>query len=177
MKHVDSPLRIVTLTARHWPEAAQIFAEGIASGHATFEAEPPGWQRFDSSRLSDHRHAAIDSAGSVLGWIAASPVSQREVYAGVVEHSVYVAPSARGRGVGFRLLQALISSTEAAGIWTVQSSIFAENTASLRLHLAAGFRVVGTRERIGLMTYGPLAGQWRDTLLIERRSSIAGQNE
>ena len=107
--------------------------------------------------------------GEVLGWVAVSPVSARRVYAGVVEHSVYVRPGHHRRGIGAALLLALIGSTEAAGIWTIQSSIFSEHTASLRLHLRAGFRVVGTRERIGCHH-----GRWRDTVLIERRSAIAG---
>ena len=107
---------------------------------------------------------------TVLGWIAVSPVSSRPAYSGVVEHSVYVAPSARGRGIATALLRALIESTEAAGIWTIQSGVFPENTASLAVHRAAGFRVVGTRERIARMTYGPMKDQWRDVLFIERRS-------
>jgi phosphinothricin acetyltransferase len=113
--------------------------------------------------------ATADGTGEVLGWAAVSPVSSRSVYAGVVEHSVYVAPEARGRGVGAALLQALIDSTEAAGIWTIQSGIFPENTASLRLHERKGFRVVGIRERIGCHH-----GRWRDVVLVERRSTSAG---
>jgi phosphinothricin acetyltransferase len=107
----------------------------------------------------------------VLGWAAASPVSSREVYRGVAEHSVYVASAARGRGIGGELLAALIESSEAAGIWTLQSGIFPENLGSLALHEAHGFRIVGRRERIALMSYGPMAGLWRDVLLVERRSS------
>jgi phosphinothricin acetyltransferase len=106
----------------------------------------------------------------VLGWVAASPVSDRCSYAGVVEDSVYVAAQVRGQGIGLRLLGALINSTESAGIWTIQSGIFPENHTSLRLHERAGFRVVGTRRRLGQMTYGPLAGVWRDVVMIERRS-------
>jgi len=160
---------ILPLTVEQWPEVSAIYAEGIASGHATFESKPPDWASFDLSRLPDHRHVAVE-AGHVLGWVAASPVSDRCVYAGVVEHSVYVAESARGGGIGLHLLNALIDSTEAAGIWTIQSGIFPENRASLRLHEQAGFRVVGTRQRLGRMSYGPLAGVWRDVVMIERRS-------
>ena len=109
-----------------------------------------------------------------MGWVAISPVSSRAVYAGVVEHSVYVHPDAAGHGIGRRLVEHLIRSTEAAGIWTIQSSIFPENEASLRLHDALGFRRVGRRERIALMSYGPFSGQWRDTVLVERRSARAG---
>jgi L-amino acid N-acyltransferase YncA len=105
----------------------------------------------------------------VLGWVAATTVSDRCVYAGVVEHSVYVHPDARGRCVGRTLLETLIASTESAGVWTIQSGVFGENTASLALHRSAGFRVVGTRERLGRMSYGPLEGQWLDVVLLERR--------
>ncbi len=157
------------MAAADWPAVARIYAEGIATGHATFEAEPPSWERFDAGRLPRPRLVA-DRDGEVLGWIAASPISAREVYRGVIEHSIYVAAAARGAGVGGRLLGAFIAAADALGIWTIQSSIFPENAASLRLHEAHGFRVVGTRERIALMGYGPLAGSWRDTVLIERRS-------
>lgn len=157
------------MTAAHWPGVRAVYAAGIATGHATFEAEPPDWQAFDATRLPDHRWVVVDGA-DVLGWAAVTPVSGRAVYAGVVEHSVYVHPDARGRGVGGGLLATLLDSTQAAGIWTVQSGIFPENAASLALHAAAGFRVVGTRERVGLMTYGPMAGRWRDVVLVEHRA-------
>jgi L-amino acid N-acyltransferase YncA len=147
-----------------------IYQAGLDSGQASFEVTAPGWDAFDAGRLPLHRHVAVDAAsGRVLGWVAVSPVSSRPVYAGVVEHSVYVDPARRGGGVGLALLVALAGSTESDGIWTIQSSIFPENTASLRLHEKAGFRVVGTRERIGRHY-----GQWRDTLLLERRSVTAG---
>ena len=110
----------------------------------------------------------------MLGWAAASGVSNRYLYRGVVEHSVYVDPAAQGRGVGRLLLHGIIASAEAAGIWTIQSGIFPENAPSLRLHQTAGFEIVGTRRRLGRMTYGPLAGEWRDVIMIERRSSTAG---
>jgi L-amino acid N-acyltransferase YncA len=164
--------RIRALTEAHWPEVRRIFAEGIATGHATFESEPPTWDGFDSGRLAHSRLVAVDAGGTVLGWIAASLVSSRAVYGGVVEHSVYVSDSARGRGVGRALLQAFIDSAEAHGVWTIQSSIFPENASTVGLHASLGFRSVGRRERIAKMTYGPLAGRWRDTLLLERRSTI-----
>ncbi|MFL6062360.1 MAG: GNAT family N-acetyltransferase [Marmoricola sp.] len=167
-------MSIAALTRDHWPEVHAIYAAGIASGHATFEADPPDWEHFDAAKLSEHRFVALEG-DRVLGWVAASTVSDRCVYAGVVEHSVYVDPEAQGRGVGRALLDTLIASTEAAGIWTIQSGIFPENTASLALHRAAGFTVVGTRSRVGLMTYGPLEGQWRDVVLIERRSEVVGR--
>lgn len=164
---------IEPLTADRWPEVERIYAAGIATGHATFESEPPSWEGFAAGRLPEQRHVAVEG-GRVLGWVAASAVSDRCVYAGVVEHSVYVDPAVQGRGVGRLLLEALIASTEAAGIWTIQSGIFPENAASLAVHEAVGFRVVGTRERLGRMAHGPLAGQWRDVVLIERRSRVAG---
>jgi phosphinothricin acetyltransferase len=147
-----------------------VYQAGLDAGDASFETEAPSWEAFDAARLPGHRHVATaDDTGEVLGWVAASAVSARRAYAGVVEHSVYVAPTARRRGVGAALLQALIDSTEAAGIWTIQSGIFPENTVSLRLHQRKGFRVVGTRERIGRQR-----GKWRDVVLIERRSAHAG---
>ena len=158
------------LRAEDWLDVEAIFREGIDGGHATFEPDPPTWEAFDAGRRADLRIVAVDGF-RVLGWAAASPVSSRPVYSGVVEHSVYVARSARGQGVGGLLLGGLIERAENLGIWTIQSSIFPENTASLALHDRAGFRRIGTRERIALMTYGPWAGQWRDTILIERRSA------
>jgi len=150
-----------------------VYQAGLDAGDASFEIEAPSWADFDAAKLPGHRHVATaDDTGELLGWAAAGPVSSRGAYAGVVEHSVYVAPGARGRGVGGTLLQALIGSTEAAGIWTLQSGIFPENTASLRLHEREGFRVVGIRERIG-----HLNGRWRDVVLVERRSTVAGLAE
>ena len=146
-----------------------VYQAGLDTGQASFEVTAPAWEAFDAAKLPGHRFIAADGAGQVLGWVAASPVSARHVYAGVVEHSVYVRPGYHRRGIGAALLQALIGSAEAAGIWTIQSSIFPENTASLRLHQQAGFRVVGTRERIARHH-----GQWRDTVLIERRSTADG---
>ena len=147
-----------------------VYQGGLDAGDASFETAVPSWADFDAARLPGHRHVATaDDTAELLGWVAAGPVSTRGAYAGVVEHSVYVTPEARGRGVGGALLRALIGSTEAAGIWTIQSGIFPENTASLRLHVREGFRVVGVRERIG-----HLNGRWRDVVLVERRSSVAG---
>lgn len=157
------------LTPADWPAVEGIYREGIATGHATFEAEPPSWEAFDTGKLSGLRLVAANADGTVAGWAAGSPVSARPAYRGVIEHSVYIADLARGNGVGGALLEAFIAAADAAGIWTIQSSIFPENTASLRLHERHGFRTVGTRERIALMGYGPLAGVWRDTVLIERR--------
>jgi phosphinothricin acetyltransferase len=158
---------IAAMTHQHATAVLDIYRKGIATGHATFETEPPTWDAFTATRLPDHRFVAVDGQGEVLGWVACSRVSDRCVYAGVVEHSVYVHPDARGRGVGRILLQALIHSTEQAGIWTVQSGVFPENTASLALHATCGFRSVGTRERVGRHH-----GRWRDVVAIERRSPI-----
>lgn len=155
-----------------WPSVREIFQEGIDTGFATFESSAPDWDSFNNSKLAEHRFVAVDSRGVILGWTAVSPVSNRAAYAGVVEHSIYVAGPARGQGVGKLLLQALATSTEAQGIWTIQSSIFPENEASLRLHQAHGFAIVGRRERIARVSTGPAAGQWRDTLLLERRSPV-----
>ncbi len=166
-------LEVRMLAAEHWPAVERIYRQGIATGHATFESETPTWDRFDAARLPDQRVVVLDG-DRVVGWAAASGVSDRCVYAGVVEHSVYVAAEAARRGVGRTALAALVASTEAAGIWTIQSGVFPENAASLALHAALGFRVVGVRERVGRMTYGPLAGQWRDVVMIERRSAVAG---
>jgi phosphinothricin acetyltransferase len=156
---------ITAMTDEHAAQVLDIYRLGIATGNATFETEPPDWPRFAAGRLPGHRFVALGADDAVAGWVACSPVSDRCVYAGVVEHSVYVHPEARGRGVGSALLNALIASTEAAGIWTVQSGIFPENTASLALHNTCGFRIVGTRERVGCHH-----GTWRDVVLIERRS-------
>jgi phosphinothricin acetyltransferase len=146
----------------------RIYQQGIDDGSATFEVAAPTWPQFDDGRLPDHRWVAVGPAG-VLGWVAVTAVSARAAYDGVVEHSVYVDRRARGQGVGVALMQELVRSTEAAGIWTIQSAIFPDNTASARLHAHVGFRVVGRRERIAR-----LAGTWRDTLLLERRSLVVG---
>lgn len=164
---------VVALGPEHWPDVVRIYAAGIATGQATFESAPPDWSAFDAAKLTGHRWVALDGA-RVVGWIAVTPVSDRSVYAGVVEHSVYVDPAATGRGVARLLLDALAVSTEATGIWTIQSAVFPENAASLAVHRAAGFRVVGTRRRVGRMNHGPAAGQWRDVILLERRSTVAG---
>ncbi|MGJ6966811.1 GNAT family N-acetyltransferase [Streptosporangium sp. G11] len=168
--------RITAMTVEHAAQVLDIYRLGIDEGQATFETTVPTWEHFAAAKLPAHRHVAVDTdgdqdgdtdGGRVLGWVAAVAVSDRCAYAGVVEHSVYVHPAARGRGVGSALLAALIASTEAAGIWTIQAGVFPENTASLALHARAGFRVIGTRERIGRHH-----GLWRDVVLIERRSPL-----
>lgn len=147
-----------------------IYAEGIATGHATFQTEVPSWSVWDAGHLASPRLVARASDGHVLGWCALSPVSSRAVYRGVVEESVYVSAEARGRRVGHALLSAMVQAADEAGIWTIQTGIFPENTASLRLHEACGFRVLGLRERIGKSA----AGVWRDVVFLERRSKVAG---
>jgi len=162
------PVRIEPMTDEHAEQVLAIYQAGIDEGDATFETAAPDWAEFTRTRLPGHRFVALDdTGGTVLGWVAVSPTSRRDVYRGVVEHSVYVHPAARGRRIGGRLLSALIASTEAAGVWTIQSGIFPENTASVALHQAAGFRVVGRRERLARHH-----GRWRDVLLIERRSGV-----
>jgi phosphinothricin acetyltransferase len=143
----------------------KIYQAGLDAGDASFETTAPTWAAFDAGKLPEYRFVAVDGDDTVLGWIAVSAVSSRAVYAGVVEHSVYVAPAVHGRGIARVLLETLIAATEAAGVWTIQSGVFPENTASLTLHGRAGFRVVGVRDRIGRHH-----GRWRDVVLLERRS-------
>jgi L-amino acid N-acyltransferase YncA len=159
---------IAELRPEHWDAVARIYAEGIATGHATFETEVPSWEAWDAAHLPELRLVGLRES-EVVGWAALSGVSERCVYAGVAEESVYIAEAARGQGVGRALLEELIRRSEEAGIWTIQTGIFPENTASLRLHEQAGFRVVGVRERLGRHH-----GSWRDVVFLERRSAIPG---
>jgi L-amino acid N-acyltransferase YncA len=152
-----------------WPSVRAIYLEGIATGNATFEQTAPEWQKWDAGHLAAPRIVAR-SDGNVLGWAALSGVSSRCVYAGVAEVSIYVAERARGRGIGRQLMSRLIADSEAEGIWTLQAGIFPENVASIALHERAGFRIVGQRERLGQMN-----GRWRDVVLMERRSAVAGR--
>ena len=147
-----------------WPAVKTIYEQGIATRLATFETEAPAWEAWDGAHLAGPRLVAEED-GEVMGWAALSPVSRRPCYAGVVEESVYVAEGARGRRLGTALLDRLCTDAEAAGIWTIQTSIFPENVASIEVHRRCGFRVVGTRERIA-----QLDGVWRDTVLMERRT-------
>lgn len=160
----SSPVLIRPMRAGDAAAVLAIYRSGMEGGDATFETEVPEWDRFDAGRLPHHRLVA-EEGGRVIGWAAVSAVSGRCVYAGVVEHSVYVDPAHQGKGVGRRLLEALVASTETAGIWTIQSGVFPENEASLALHRRVGFRVVGVRQRIGRHH-----GRWRDVVMIERRS-------
>lgn len=151
-----------------WPRVREIFAEGIASGLSTFEKDLPNKGSWDASHIGECRLVA-KKGDLIVGWAALSPVSSRRVYKGVAEVSVYVGKSYRGAGVGKKLLNALISASEEAGIWTLESSMFPENSVSIRLHESCGFRKIGFRERIG-----ELDGKWRDTVLMERRSQDLG---
>jgi L-amino acid N-acyltransferase YncA len=157
------------MRADDWPEVARIYREGIESGDATFETTVPERERWEAARMACCR-LVVETADGVVGFAALSPVSARSVYAGVAEVMVYVTDGLRGRGLGSRLLDTLVRASEEAGVWTLQASIFPENQASVALHLAAGFRPVGTRERIGRFR----DGRWRDVVLMERRSASAG---
>lgn len=163
-----SAIRIEPMREVDWPAVADIYRQGIESGHATFETEAPSQEAWDAGHLEAARLVARE-ADRVLAWAALSPVSDRCVYGGVAEVSVYVEAAARGRGIGRRLLEALVEASEEAGIWTLQAGIFPENEASLVIHRSCGFRVVGRRERLGR-----LAGEWRDVILLERRSGSVG---
>lgn len=163
-------IQIQPLLPKDWEAVKRIYEQGIATGHATFETQAPSWERWDKSHLLHPRLVATDQE-LVLGWAALTPVSDRCVYEGVAEVSVYVADEARGRGIGTDLLQALIKASEQLNFWTLQSGIFPENKPSVLMHLHCGFRILGQRERIGKMQ-----GRWRDTLILERRSDRVGQD-
>lgn len=160
-------MTIRPLRSDDWPAVRAIYKEGIRSGDATFETEPPSWERWDAAHPQLRLVAEQD--GSVVGWAALSPASARRCYRGVGEVSVYVAGGARGAGLGRTLLEELVERSEQAGYWTLTAGVFRENEASLRLHLGCGFREVGVREGLGESN-----GVWRDVLLLERRSRVVG---
>lgn len=161
-------LSVEPLNRKEWPAVRAIYSQGIATGQATFQTEPGSWESWDSAHLSCCR-LLLRREHAVVAWAALSPVSVRPVYRGVAEVSIYVAAAARGEGLGRALLRALTADSEENGLWTLQAGIFPENHASLALHESCGFRVVGVRERLGM-----LHGAWRDVLLLERRSTRAG---
>ena len=157
------------MTPADWPAVRTIYGEGIATGNATFEVEPPEWLDWDRDHTAEHRWVATDGDGDMVGWVGAQRTSARQVYTGVLETSIYVAGRAQRVGVGGALLRALIDSTELAGVWTLQTGIFPENAASLAVHERFGFRRLSIRERVGKRN-----GRWRDVVLLERRSSVVG---
>jgi len=161
-------VEIAPLEPEDWDRVSEIYREGIESGNATFETSPPSWEKWDAAHLPGGRLVAR-VGGRIAGWAALSPVSDRCVYAGVAEVSIYVSAETRGQGVGKALLAALVAAAERAGIWTLQSGTFPENAASIALQKACGFREVGRRERLGKM-----GGRWRDVVLLERRSAVSG---
>ena len=161
-----------TMTADDWAAVASIYRQGIDTGDATFEITVPSWETWDAARLP-HCCIVAEAGGVVVGFAALSPVSYRPVYAGVAEVMVYVAEGLRGRGIGGTLLETLVAQADAAGLWTLQAAIFPENEASISLHRAAGFRVEGTRERLGRAA----DGRWRDVVLLERRSGEVGPGD
>jgi L-amino acid N-acyltransferase YncA len=165
---ISSDILISPMVPSDWPEVRAIYEEGIATGHATFETQAPDWKTWDAKHLQVARRVARRQ-GQVVGWVALSPVSSRQVYSGVCEVSIYVAGVARGQGIGKALLQAAVAASEGARIWTLQAGIFPENTGSIALHKSCGFREVGLRKHLG-----QLRGVWRDVLLMERRSTIVG---
>jgi len=167
-------MKIEFMSSDHWSQVKEIYQEGINTGNATFEEYPPEtWQEWSEKFLLSCSLVCIDDS-KVVGWGAISPVSSRCVYQGVGEVSVYVAQEFKRQGIGFALLNELIHESEGHGIWTLQAGIFPENQASLDLHEELEFEIVGTRKKLGKMSYGPYHGQWRDVVLLERRSTIVG---
>ena len=161
-------MQIRPMTPEDWPAVSEVYAEGIATGMATLETIVPTYQSWDTNHLKTCRLVAIEN-GNLLGWVALSPVSGRCVYGGVAEVSIYIGQKSRGMGVGQQLLKALIEQSEKEGFWTLQSGVFPENLASIKLHKKMGFRYIGKRERIA-----KLHGIWKDNLLFERRSGVVG---
>ena len=165
---------IRAMTSADADAVLQIYQEGIDTGHATFERDPADWAKFDAGKLARPRLVAQGESGDVLGWAVLSPMSSRCVYGGVAELTIYVAAAARGQGIGKALLTALVEASEAEGLWTLVAGILRENEASIRLHEACGFELLGYRKRIGKMGFGPMKGKWRDIAWMERRSEVVG---
>jgi phosphinothricin acetyltransferase len=168
----DSGIRIEPMTADDWPAVRRIYTDGIATGNATLEREAPDWGHFDRSHPAECRLVARSSAEGVVGWTALGGYSARKVYGGVAWESIYVAQSARGRGIGRSLLEALIPASEQAGYWTLLAGVLAENAGSLALHERVGFRQIGVQRRFGQ----DAMGRWRDVVLLERRSEVVGSD-
>lgn len=161
---------IISVSKEHFPEIAEIYRQGIETGNATFETSVPNWEDWDKSKLKHSRFVAVID-NIIVGWAALSPVSDRCVYGGVAEVSIYISNAHKGKGIGKELMLKLILESEIHGIWTLQSGMFPENEATVALHKSAGFRVVGHREKIG-----KLGNNWRDTIIMERRSKTIGIN-
>ncbi|MFT6581078.1 MAG: phosphinothricin acetyltransferase [Alphaproteobacteria bacterium] len=173
MENSQQDIAIRTLQDSDRAAVLRIYQEGIDTGHATFQALAPSWDEWGQGHLNEGRLVA-ERLGRVVGWVAMARISSRPVYAGVVEHSIYIADEGRGLGVGRRLMLAFIETIETQGFWTLQAGIFPENRASITLHQNVGFKIVGVRRRIGQMGFGPLKGVWRDVVLLERRSDTVG---
>ena len=169
------PLTLVAMDASHGEAVLEIYEQGIRTGHATFNDVVPTWESWDRAHLKTCRLVVLD-LDRVVGWAALGAVSMRDCYRGVVEVSIYIEALSAGRGIGSQLMTALIGASEAANLWTLQAAIFPENEASIALHQKFGFRIVGYRKRLAKMTYGPMVGQWRDVVFLERRSNVAGQD-
>jgi len=168
-----SRVRLRAMVTTDAETVLKIYGEGIQTGHATFEAEVPDWHKWDSGHLTQCRWVA-EEGGTVLGWGALTQVSPRKVYSGVAEVSIYVSGAAQNQGIGSILLEHLIISSEKSGFWTLQAHVFPENKISIHVHEKHGFRKSGTRRQLALMSYGSIAGEWRDVILMERRSKIVG---
>ncbi len=167
-------MKISWMRSEHWKEVKRIYQQGIDTGNATFEiSSPASWGAWSRKFLSDLSLVLLDE-DQVLGWAAISPVSSRQVYQGVGELSLYVDDGYQGQGIGKKLMEKIISRSEGAGFWTLQAGIFPENKPSIQIHLKAGFRIVGERVRIGRMASGPRVGEWRNVLLLEKRSETIG---
>jgi L-amino acid N-acyltransferase YncA len=172
MSSTPAQLTISAMTAADWPAVARIYEAGIASGNATFESAAPDWETWSRAHVDDPCLVGRGPSGKALGWAALGPFSSRPVYRGVAEVSIYVDPRHAGRGVGRALLDALIEASEKSGFWTLEAGIFPENAASIALHVACGFELVGVRKRVGQMP----DGRWRDVRMYERRSQVVGQD-
>ncbi|WP_235285044.1 GNAT family N-acetyltransferase [Thalassospira sp. HJ] len=162
------------MTPSDGDRVVEIYGQAIKSGHATFQEDPGTWEGWDQGHLTECRLVACDDNDKVIGWAGVSGVSNRCVYRGIAEISVYVDPDCQGQGVGKSLLAALIKSSEEHGIWSLEAGIFPENEASIALHRSLGFETVGRKRGLGRMGYGPMAGLWRDVMLLQRRSQVVG---
>jgi L-amino acid N-acyltransferase YncA len=161
-------MEIIQLKPEHWDDVKSIYEEGIKTRNATFETRSPSWEEWDKKHHESLRFVSVED-GKVTGWAALIPTSTREVYSGVMEVSIYIAEDHRGKGVGKALFDVLISESEKNNVWSLLSVLFPENTASIKLHEKVGFRIIGVREQMGKM-----GDVWRDNIMMERRSKIAG---